>query len=121
MRSSGVCATASSEEDPTRIDLSGSLRIRSGGGGRGATGTTTEDGEVFSVAFDPLDGSSVIDANFAVGSIFAIFSGREFIRQRIADQRAACMATYGPRTTIIVRRKDYHTTTTAASNERVNI
>ena len=25
--------------------------------------------QVFSVSFDPLDGSSIIDANFAVGSV----------------------------------------------------
>jgi hypothetical protein len=57
LRASGVCATASSEEDPTRIDLSDSLR------------PTVGRERVFAVGFDPLDGSSIIDANFAVGSV----------------------------------------------------
>jgi fructose-1,6-bisphosphatase len=26
----------------------------------------------FSVGFDPLDGSSIVDANFAVGKLFAV-------------------------------------------------
>jgi fructose-1,6-bisphosphatase len=94
LRDSGVCATASSEvrkeerrrkqeedatfrlalirllccfaaaaalaalpqEDPVHLDLSSSLRPNVG---REC---------VYSVAFDPLDGSSIIDANFSVGS-----------------------------------------------------
>jgi sedoheptulose-bisphosphatase len=48
LRESGVVHVASSEENPVEIDC----------GGRG-----------FSVAFDPLDGSSIVDANFAVGTI----------------------------------------------------
>lgn len=47
----------SSEETPEEVDL-------------GATG---EGG--FSVSFDPLDGSSIIDTNFSVGSIFGIWPG----------------------------------------------
>lgn len=48
LKSSGVVATASSEENPTEIELS-------------SNGS-------FSVAFDPLDGSSIIDTNFSVGT-----------------------------------------------------
>ena len=32
-------------------------------------------GEGFSVAFDPLDGSSIVDTNFTVGTIFGIWPG----------------------------------------------
>ena len=32
-------------------------------------------GEGFSVAFDPLDGSSIVDTNFSVGTIFGIWPG----------------------------------------------
>ena len=32
-------------------------------------------GTGYSVAFDPLDGSSVIDTNFAVGTIYGIWEG----------------------------------------------
>jgi sedoheptulose-bisphosphatase len=48
LRSSGLVHVASSEETPIEVDC-------------GGTG--------YSVAFDPLDGSSIIDANFAVGTI----------------------------------------------------
>lgn len=49
-----MVATASSEETPTEDPMGG---------------------EGFSVAFDPLDGSSIIDTNFAVGTIFGIWPG----------------------------------------------
>lgn len=45
------------QEEPVHIDLTESLR----------PGVGRE--QVFSVSFDPLDGSSIIDANFAVGSV----------------------------------------------------
>jgi sedoheptulose-bisphosphatase len=48
LRSSGLVSSAASEESPHEVDLGG---------------------EGFSVAFDPLDGSSIVEANFAVGSI----------------------------------------------------
>ncbi len=32
-------------------------------------------GKGYSVAFDPLDGSSIIDTNFAVGTIWGIWPG----------------------------------------------
>ncbi len=45
---------ACSEEVPEPVDLQGSG---------------------FSVAFDPLDGSSIVDTNFTVGTIFGIWPG----------------------------------------------
>ena len=56
MKASGAVSTASSEETPTEDAL--------GPPGLG-----------YSVAFDPLDGSSVIDTNFAVGTIWGIWPG----------------------------------------------
>ena len=32
-------------------------------------------GSGFSVAFDPLDGSSIVDTNFTVGTIFGVWPG----------------------------------------------
>ena len=32
-------------------------------------------GSGYSVAFDPLDGSSIVDTNFAVGTIFGVWPG----------------------------------------------
>ena len=34
-------------------------------------------GKGYSVAFDPLDGSSIVDSNFAVGTIFGVWPGAE--------------------------------------------
>ena len=33
---------------------------------------------IYTVAFDPFDGSSIVDADFAIGSIFGIFPGKIF-------------------------------------------
>jgi sedoheptulose-bisphosphatase len=61
LRDSGVVATASSEETPTEDPMGG---------------------EGYSVAFDPLDGSSIIDTNFAVGTIFGIWPGSRYVLAR---------------------------------------
>ncbi len=52
LRKSELVHLASSEENPIEIEC-------------GHAGTSNG----FSVAFDPLDGSSIVDANFAVGTI----------------------------------------------------
>ena len=53
----------------------------------------------FAVVFDPLDGSSLVDTNLAVGTIVGIYSG-EIIGQKPRDQIAAMYVLYGPRTTL---------------------
>ena len=50
----GKVKYACSEEVPEPVDLQGSG---------------------FSVAFDPLDGSSIVDTNFTVGTIFGVWPG----------------------------------------------
>ena len=66
-------------------------------------------GEGYSVAFDPLDGSSIIDTNFAVGTIFGIWPGNKLTGISGRSLKAAGMAVYGPRTTITlaVSNMDY--------------
>ena len=54
------------------------------------------------MAFDPLDGSSIVDANFAVGSIFGIWPGDGLLGRRGRDQAAAAYAVYGPRTILVI-------------------
>jgi fructose-1,6-bisphosphatase len=49
-----VCKYACSEEVPEPVDVGG---------------------EGFCVAFDPLDGSSIVDTNFSVGTIFGVWPG----------------------------------------------
>ncbi|MCT4592277.1 MAG: fructose-1,6-bisphosphatase [Candidatus Gracilibacteria bacterium] len=60
----------------------------------------------FSVAFDPLDGSSLIDTNLSVGSIFAIFKNQGFMGQKGRDMVAACYLVYGPRTIFVCALED---------------
>jgi sedoheptulose-bisphosphatase len=59
-------------------------------------------GEGFNVTFDPLDGSSIIDVNWAVGTIFAIWPGdNNLIGQTPRSIVSAGIAVYGPRTTVV--------------------
>jgi sedoheptulose-bisphosphatase len=60
----------------------------------------------FSVAFDPLDGSSIVDTNFTVGTIFGVWPGDKLTGITGADQVAAAMGIYGPRTTYVLALKD---------------
>lgn len=55
-----------------------------------------ENGHYF-IAFDPLDGSSLVDVNLSVGSIFGIYDG-EFIGSKLV---ASCYVVYGPRVELV--------------------
>ena len=57
-------------------------------------------GGKYSVAFDPLDGSSLVDVNLAVGTIVSIFQGCDLL-QPGRKQVAALYILYGPRTTMV--------------------
>ncbi len=54
----------------------------------------------YTVAYDPLDGSSLVEANFAIGSIFGIYRGYPFGRSP-REQVAAFYILYGPRTVFV--------------------
>ncbi len=56
----------------------------------------------YSVAFDPLDGSSLLDTNGCVGTIFGIWEGNGFIGKSGNDLVAAGYIQYGPRTTAML-------------------
>lgn len=56
--------------------------------------------EVYSVCYDPLDGSSLVDANLAIGSVFGVYPGSGFVGRTGRDQVAALYVLYGPRTTL---------------------
>lgn len=55
-----------------------------------------ENGHYF-IAFDPLDGSSLVDVNLSVGSIFGIYEG-EFVASKMI---ASCYVVYGPRVELV--------------------
>lgn len=78
-----ACCGASSEERPE-------MRVLPGSG--------------YTVVFDPLDGSSIVGANFAVGSIFGVWPGLGVEGRCGAEQAAAAYAVYGPRTLLVWAR-----------------
>lgn len=72
----------------------------------------------FSVVFDPLDGSSLVDVNFAVGSIFGVYPAGDPVGRIGQDQLAACYAVYGPHTTLVMTvKKGTHEFRLAADGE----
>lgn len=88
LRAAGA-ATASSEEDPREIGL--------------------DPAGAFSVAYDPLDGSSIADCAWAVGTIFGVWPGARLLGVRGADLAAAGCAVYGPRTVLYLAVRGWAT------------
>ncbi|KAJ8540457.1 hypothetical protein K7X08_030376 [Anisodus acutangulus] len=84
---SHFCKYACSEEVPELQDMGGPA-------------------EGFSVAFDPLDGSSIVDTNFTVGTIFGVWPGDKLTGVTGRDQVAAAMGIFGPRTPYVLALKD---------------
>lgn len=56
----------------------------------------------YAVCADPLDGSSLVDVNLAVGTSIGIYKAKSFIGLKGDDQLAAMAAVYGPRTTFLL-------------------
>ncbi len=61
--------------------------------------TPVNDG-MYSVSYDPLDGSSLVDVNLAVGTIVSIFSGYDLLQEG-RKQVAAMYILYGPRVSLV--------------------
>ena len=57
---------------------------------------------IYGVGYDPLDGSSLIDVNLSVGSIFGIYEGG----YAGANLKAAVYVVYGPRVELVIAEKD---------------
>ncbi len=55
---------------------------------------------LYSVAYDPLDGSSLVDVNLAVGTIVSIYKGCDLL-QTGRNQVAALYILYGPRVSML--------------------
>ena len=87
LKNSGVVFGAASEERPYLTKLN-------------------ENGK-FIVTFDPLDGSSIIDSNHAIGTIVGIWLKKDGIDDVIGfkardDMVGACLSCYGSRTNIVL-------------------
>lgn len=84
--------TASSEEEPKERSAREKDQVRG-----------SESSEKYTLAFDPLDGSSIIAPNWTVGTIIGIWDGASALHQsHETKQIAAVLGVYGPRTTAIV-------------------
>jgi fructose-1,6-bisphosphatase I len=55
---------------------------------------------LYSVAYDPLDGSSLVDVNLAVGTIVSIYKGCDLLQEG-RNQVAAMYILYGPRVSMV--------------------
>lgn len=75
--------TISSEEEPIEIKLNDNING-------------------YSISFDPLDGSSIIDSNLAVGTIFGIWKGNRLTNIYGRDLILSGMCIYGPRTIMVL-------------------
>jgi len=85
-KESTVVREGSSEEDPIVRDVG--------------------EGE-YTVCWDPLDGSSIVDNNWAVGTMIGIWGSETgLIGATGNDQKTALIALYGPRTTVLVAFED---------------
>lgn len=56
----------------------------------------------YAVAFDPLDGSSLVDVNLSVGTIFGIYEKSSLLGVHGREQIVAGYFLYGPRTTLVI-------------------
>lgn len=65
-----------------------------------------EEGAPYSVVYDPLDGSSLVEVNFAIGSIFGIYEGATILGRAPREQVAALYVIYGPRTILVYAAKN---------------
>jgi fructose-1,6-bisphosphatase len=61
----------------------------------------SDEGSYF-VTFDPIDGSSVNDCNFSVGSIYGVWKTKDIEGKTGRDLVGAALAVYGTRTTICI-------------------
>ncbi len=89
------CAvTASSEEDPVEKSVRHDQQ---------ASSSAASSPEQYTVAFDPLDGSSIIAPGWAVGTIIGIWDGATALGQDPRTRQvAAILASYGSRNTAVV-------------------
>jgi sedoheptulose-bisphosphatase len=64
--------------------------------------TMLDDNGKYIVTFDPLDGSSIVDTNFTIGSIFAIWPRGDLNTMSGRDIVGGALALYGSRTNVLI-------------------
>jgi len=120
VRASGVFGVAVSEETPVETNVTAPMHTNIKKQDDKGNESLNSDDELFVLGFDPLDGSSIIDANFTVGSIYGIWPGGRVHKSNNNNntnsnnnnsailgktgrhQIASAIALYGPRTTLTI-------------------
>ncbi|WP_258864169.1 MULTISPECIES: class 1 fructose-bisphosphatase [unclassified Helicobacter] len=74
----------------------------SGGEAEFTSAQTIQSEGIYIIAYDPLDGSSLIDSNLSVGSIFGIYKDSLESKNLVA----AAYVLYGPRLEIVLAQKE---------------
>ncbi|KAK4097965.1 carbohydrate phosphatase [Parathielavia hyrcaniae] len=98
--------TASSEEDPIERPVH-------------PPDSPSPPTEQYTLAFDPLDGSSIIAANWTVGTIFSLWDGPSALNQPPSTgQTAAILGVLGPRTTAVVALRVPNTSSLSSSSSQ---
>lgn len=64
--------------------------------------TPLHENGIYNIGYDPLDGSSLIDVNLSVGSIFGIYEGG----YAGSNIKAAVYVVYGPRVELVIAQED---------------
>jgi fructose-1,6-bisphosphatase I len=67
--------------------------------------TVNKDG-TYSISLDPIDGSSLLDSNMAIGTIVGFYSG-PLLTHGKSRIEAAFYVLYGPKTTLVYADKNY--------------
>jgi len=68
---------------------------------------TFDEAKEYTICWDPLDGSSIVDNNWAVGTIIGVWPKKTgLIGATGRDQVTSLVALYGPRTTVVVLLDD---------------
>ncbi|KAG5931165.1 hypothetical protein E4U60_006396 [Claviceps pazoutovae] len=106
-----VC-TASSEEDPierpvrdppTEDETSHQSKVSQETPSSSSASASASSSTSYTVAFDPLDGSSIIGPNWTVGTIIGIWHSTTALSQDPSTKQiASLLGVYGPRTTTFV-------------------
>jgi sedoheptulose-bisphosphatase len=96
-KKSSVVAYGASEEEPEVKDMNKDKK---------------KDKAEYTVCWDPLDGSSIVDNNWAVGTMIGIWGSKTgsgddgMLGATGRDQATSLVALYGPRTTVLVALDD---------------
>lgn len=60
------------------------------------------NGDKYCVVYDPLDGSSLVDANMSIGTVIGVYPGKDIVGRKGSEMIGSMAAVYGPKTTVML-------------------